>query len=148
MNELDLLSVAADGMGVQRTLLDVAARNVAAAQASTPQHPYPRLVARFMADDADGRFAADDSGAAFAAAEPMERLAAADPAGAFIDAADGGEDDPGGTRFAGTVRSGETADALTEMIAVLDAQRAYEANASVFDVGKKLADRTLDVGRT
>jgi flagellar basal body rod protein FlgC len=45
------------------------------------------------------------------------------------------------------VASGETADALTEMIAVLDAQRAYEANASVFDVGKKLADRTLDVGR-
>jgi flagellar basal-body rod protein FlgC len=120
MSEFDLLSVAADGMGVQRTLLDVAARNVAAAQASTPQHPYPRLVARF---------------------------ATADPADAFLDLPDDGEDDTAGTRFAGTVRSGETADALTEMIAVLDAQRAYEANASVFDVGKKLADRTLDVGR-
>lgn len=120
MSEFDLLSVAADGMGVQRALLDVAARNVAAAQASTPQHPYPRLVARF---------------------------AAADPADAFLDAAGDGDDDAGGTRFAGTIRSGETADALTEMIAVLDAQRAYEANASVFDVGKKLADRTLDVGR-
>jgi flagellar basal body rod protein FlgC len=33
------------------------------------------------------------------------------------------------------------------MIAVLEAQRAYEANASVFDVGKRLAERTLDVGR-
>jgi flagellar basal-body rod protein FlgC len=121
MSEFDLLSVAADGMGVQRTLLDVAARNVAAAQASTPQHPYPRLVARF---------------------------ATPDPADAFLDLPDGGEEeDAAGTRFAGTMRSGETADALTEMIAVLDAQRAYEANASVFDVGKKLADRTLDVGR-
>ncbi len=42
---------------------------------------------------------------------------------------------------------GDGADALTEMIAVLDAQRAYEANASVFDVGKKLAERTIDLGR-
>jgi flagellar basal body rod protein FlgC len=123
MSEFDLLSVAADGMGVQRTLLDVAARNVAAAQASTPQHPYPRLVARF---------------------------AAAAPEDAFIalPGDDGNdEDDAAGTRLTGTVASGETADALTEMIAVLDAQRAYEANAGVFDVGKKLADRTLDVGR-
>jgi flagellar basal body rod protein FlgC len=124
MSELDLLSVAASGMNVQRTLLDVAARNVAAAQASTPQHPYPRLVARF---------------------------AAADPADAFLDVPgdpdDAGDDDAGASRFAGTMRSGEAADALTEMIAVLDAQRAYEANASVFDVGKRLAERTLDVGR-
>jgi flagellar basal body rod protein FlgC len=123
MSEFDLLSVAADGMGVQRALLDVAARNVAAAQASTPQHPYPRLVARF---------------------------ASADPADAFLDVPDPGDEDRGGNTpslFAGTVRSSETADALTEMIAVLEAQRAYEANASVFDVGKKLAERTLDVGR-
>jgi flagellar basal body rod protein FlgC len=125
MSELDLLSVAADGMGVQRALLDVAARNVAAAQASTPEHPYPRLVARF---------------------------ASADPADAFLDVPDDGDGDGeadgglGGARLAGTVRSGETADALTEMIAVLDAQRAYEANASVFDVGKRLAERTIDVG--
>jgi flagellar basal-body rod protein FlgC len=123
MSEFDLLSVAADGMNVQRALLDVAARNVAAAQASTPEHPYPRLVARF---------------------------AQADPADAFLGAPDGDDDaesDAGATRLVGTVPSGETADALTEMIAVLDAQRAYEANASVFDVGKRLAERTIDVGR-
>jgi flagellar basal body rod protein FlgC len=122
MSEFDVLSVAADGMSVQRTLLDVAARNVAAAQAATPQHPYPRLVAQF---------------------------AAAEPADSFDPAPDDGDSagDGNWTRFTGTVRGGETADSLTEMIAVLDAQRAYEANASVFDVGKKLAERTLDVGR-
>ncbi len=61
--------------------------------------------------------------------------------------ADGDEDDGAPhTRFIGTARSAESADALTEMIAVLDAQRAYEANASVFDVGKRLAERTLTVG--
>ncbi len=122
MSEFDVLSVAADGMSVQRALLDVAARNVAAAQAATPEHPYPRLVARF---------------------------AAAEPDDGFDPVPDDGEpvDDMKWTRFIGTVRGGDAADSLTEMIAVLDAQRAYEANASVFDVGKKLAERTLDVGR-
>ena len=121
MSEFDLLSIAADGMGVQRALLDVAARNVAAAQASTPQHPYPRLVAHFAAADADDGLFDEPSG----------------------------DDDDGraGTRFLGATPGGEAADALTEMIAVLDAQRAYEANASVFDVGKRLAERTLDLGR-
>jgi flagellar basal body rod protein FlgC len=124
VSEFDLLAVAADGMSVQRALLDVAARNVAAAQASTPQHPYPRLVARFAS-------APDDD----------------DP---FFDVPGDGEedaDDAARTRLIGTVRSGESADALTEMIAVLDAQRAYEADASVFDVGKKLTERTIDLGR-
>jgi flagellar basal body rod protein FlgC len=123
MAEFDLLAIAADGMGVQRAMLDVAARNVAAAQASTPDHPYPRLVARF---------------AGAASSDPLER--AFDP-----DGSDAGDE---GTRLIGTAAGGDAADALTEMIAVLDAQRAYEANASVFDVGKRLAERTLDVGRS
>ena len=120
MSEFDLLAVAADGMSVQRALLDVAARNVAAAQASSPEHPYPRLVARF---------------------------AQTAPEDAFLE---GGDEEAGGgaaVRFDGTAPGGEAADALTEMIAVLDAQRAYETNAGVFDVGKKLAERTLDIGR-
>jgi flagellar basal body rod protein FlgC len=125
MAEFDLLAIAADGMGVQRAMLDVAARNVAAAQASTPDHPYPRLVAQF---------------AGAAGGDPLER--AFDPDGS--DGSDGGDE---GTRLTGMTAGGDAADALTEMIAVLDAQRAYEANASVFDVGKRLAERTLDVGR-
>ncbi len=133
MSEFDVLSVAADGMSVQRALLDVAARNVAAAQASTPQHPYQRLVAHFSSAPAGERDAFD----------PDRELAAA-----FEEAGDASPDDVPLSRLAGTSRSGETADALTEMIAVLDAQRAYEAHASVFDVGKKLAERTLDVGRS
>jgi flagellar basal-body rod protein FlgC len=126
MSEFDLLSVAADGMNVQRTLLDVAARNVAAAQASTPEHPYPRLVARF------------------AQSTPGDPDAPGD-----VVAVDDGDDETAmRTRFLGATRGGESADALTEMIAVLDAQRAYEANASIFDVGKRLAERTLEIGRT
>jgi flagellar basal body rod protein FlgC len=77
MNELDLLTTGAEGMERERLLLDAAARNVAAAQAS----------------------------------------------------------------------GHEFADALTEMVNMLDAQRAYEANASIFDVGKRIAERTIDLGR-
>jgi flagellar basal body rod protein FlgC len=51
-------------------------------------------------------------------------------------------------RFAGTaLERGSDVDAVTEMVAVLNAQRAYEADASVFDVGKRLAERTIDLGR-
>lgn len=107
MSELGLLDGAARGMAAQRTILDVAARNVAAAQAATPGHPYERLVARFIAD-----------------ADPDE------PADAVTIA-----HEPG------------TGDALTELIAALDAQRAYEANASIFETGKRLAERTLDIER-
>jgi flagellar basal-body rod protein FlgC len=120
MAEFDLLGIAADGMGMQRAMLDVAARNVAAAQASSPDHPYPRLVARFAQPAGDEPFAT-----------------AFDP--------DGEADSTAPLPIVTPV--GDAADALTEMIAVLDAQRAYEANASVFDVGKRLAERTIDVGR-
>ncbi|HXF35302.1 MAG TPA: hypothetical protein VN603_12085 [Candidatus Acidoferrales bacterium] len=105
MNEFDLLSRAAAGMDVQRTVLDLAARNVAAAQVSSPGHDFQRIVAE-------------------------------------IDEA--GDDGP---RVVGTHPVRASADALTEMIGVLDAQRAFEMDASVFDVGKRLAERTIDVGR-
>jgi len=36
---------------------------------------------------------------------------------------------------------------IEAMMQILTAQRAYEANASVFDLGKRLAERTIDVGR-
>ncbi|MBV8602445.1 MAG: hypothetical protein JO359_12855 [Candidatus Eremiobacteraeota bacterium] len=45
------------------------------------------------------------------------------------------------------VTGSKFSDSLGEMIAMLDAQRAYEASASVFEVGKKIAERTIDIGR-
>jgi flagellar basal-body rod protein FlgC len=124
-NEMDLLASAAAGMRTQRTVLDAAARNVAAAQASTPGHPYARLVAQFdPAGDpatASGPFPIPDD-----------------------DTADAAADDSTGITMRSEPGSG---DALTEMIAVLDAQRAYEQNASIFDTAKRLAERTIDIGR-
>jgi flagellar basal body rod protein FlgC len=122
-SEMDLLTSAAAGMSAQRTVLDLAARNVAAAQASTPDHPYSRLVAQFSS--APDNASLDD---------PFETEADDDRAAAPAIA--GVHSEPG------------SGDALAEMIAVLDAQRAYEQNASIFDIGKRLAERTIDIGRS
>ena len=59
-------------------------------------------------------------------------------------------DDGEGTRvlFAGTrSERGVNVDILTEMLAVMNASRAYESNASLFDVGKTLAEKTIEMGR-
>ncbi len=42
---------------------------------------------------------------------------------------------------------GTNVDVITEMIAVMNASRAYESDASLFDVGKTLEERTIDMGR-
>jgi flagellar basal body rod protein FlgC len=36
---------------------------------------------------------------------------------------------------------------LTELIAVMNASRAYESDASMFDVGKTLAEKTIELER-
>jgi flagellar basal body rod protein FlgC len=115
-NEMDLLASAAAGMSAQRSVLDIAARNV-------------RLVAQLGAG-------AESSGDA------------SDTGEAFETSADSLAEAAGGASAAVSVRSEPgTGDALGEMIAVLDAQRAYEQNASIFDTAKRLAERTIDVGR-
>lgn len=68
---------------------------------------------------------------------PYQRLVAR-----IVDAPDADAADP----VVVTSEAG-TGDALTELIATLDAQRAYEADASIFDIGKRLAERTLDIER-
>jgi flagellar basal-body rod protein FlgC len=118
-NEFDVLAAAAAGMEAQRAALDVAAHNVAAAEATGDGSSFERLVPRF----ATQANLEDDF-------EP--------PIG----------DDVAAVRFIGTsVERGVDVDAVTEMVAVLNAQRAYEANASVFDLGKRLAERTIELGR-
>jgi flagellar basal body rod protein FlgG len=55
-----------------------------------------------------------------------------------------------GTRveFTGTrSERGTNVDILTEMIAVMNASRAYESDASIFDVGKTLAEKTIELER-
>ena len=142
MTEFDLLGGASVTMQRQRMLLDVAARNVAAAQASRPGQDYARLVA-----DVSGAPSRNDDldtvgDAGFSGESP----------GLDDDDTDDGSD-AAATAY-DTVPSLRThtergsADALTEMMAVIDAQRSYEQSASIFDLGKRLAERTIDVGRS
>src|SRR5579883_1123171 len=107
MSEFDLLAVGAEGMMRQRAMLEVAARNVAAAQASTPEHEYHRLIAEFVPDDFSDEMIGETQ----------------------------------------VHESSEPVDALTEMVSMLDAQRSYEASASIFDVGKRIAERAIDLDR-
>lgn len=106
---LELLDAAASAMDAQRAALDVAARNVAAAEAAGPNADYPRAIPLFAVVDAGG--------------EPRVAFA--------------------GTRS----ERGTNVDILTEMIAVMNASRSYESDASLFDVGKRLAEKTLDLER-
>lgn len=109
MDSLGLLRTAAGGMDVQRAVLDVEARNVAAAEAAGPKGAFPRMVPDFrLVQDGDG----------------IAQIA-----------------------FAGShVQRGSSVEVITEMVAVLNASRAYEANASIFDIGKRLAERTIEMG--
>jgi flagellar basal body rod protein FlgC len=128
MTEFDVLRTSAAGMDAQRASLEVAARNVAAAEVA-PAGAFTRLVPQFSTADAS-----DEDG--------IPNLFG-----------DGSDDDTGEEgapiRFIGTqAQRGAGVDAVTEMVAVLDAQRAYEANASVFEDGKRLMEREIDLGRT
>lgn len=109
MDSLGLLKTAASGMEAQRAALDVAARNVAAAEAAGPRGSHERLVPEFRLSR--------DGGAA-----------QVEYAGAHL-------------------QPGSSVDVLSEMVCVLNASRAYEANASVFDIGKRLAERTIEMGK-
>jgi flagellar basal body rod protein FlgC len=106
---VDLLDAAAAGMDAQRAALDVAARNVAAAEAAGPNADYERMI-------------------------PIFRV---------VDPGDGDRVEFAGTRS----ERGTNVDILTEMIAVMNASRAYESDESIFDAGKRLAEKTIDLER-
>jgi flagellar basal body rod protein FlgC len=110
MDSLGLLQTAASGMEAQRAVLDVEARNVAAAEAAGPKGSYERLVPDFRVVQKES-------------------------------------DAPEIAVTGSHVQRGSSVDVITEMVAVLNATRAYEANASIFDIGKRLAERTIDMGK-
>jgi flagellar basal-body rod protein FlgC len=151
MNEFDILQSAAAGMDAQRAALDVAARNVAAAEATPGASAFERMVPRFALANASRPDAALSGDAFYGGG--LDGVGDGDGVG-FGDG-DSGEttlegDDPADppVRYLGAVpERGVDVDAVTEMVAVLDAQRAYESDASVFDAGKRLAERTIDMGR-
>jgi len=135
VNDFDILSAAASGMQAQRAAMDVDARNVALAQTGDVRHPAHGLIPQFataLAAQSGGEPEFDAIEARMNGPEPGED---GDPAR-------GGQV----VAFTGVRPSAQPIDSIGEMINVLDAQRAYEADASVFDIGKRLVQRTIDMG--
>jgi flagellar basal body rod protein FlgC len=106
---IDLLDAAASGMDAQRAALDIAARNVAAAEAAGPNGAYARMIPEFSLIDSEGDARVEFTGT--------------------------------------TTEPGTNVDILSEMVAVMNASRAYESDASIFDVGKTLAEKTIELER-
>ncbi len=154
MSDFDILGFSASGMQAEHMALDVAAHNIALAQTASkgrPVHPLAPVFASIAASfdptapeagdtqDGDDLEVGGSSENDFPD-DPDPTRVAADPA-----------ELPGAIRYVGTRRrpGAETGiDAVTEMVNVMDAQRAYEFNASTFDAGKRLIQKVLDVGRT
>ncbi len=145
MSDFGILQYAASGMDAQHSALDVLARNVASTQTADSAHPVHPLVPQFavLADDD-----LDDDGIDF------NRLVGAVrgmPGNLDASAEDDDDDDEplaGQVEYAGATPSPRAVtgvDAVSEMVSVLGAQRSFEADASVFDAGKQLVSRTLEV---
>jgi flagellar basal body rod protein FlgG len=136
MSDFDILGAAVSGMQAQRAAMDVDARNVALSQTGDIRHPAFGLVPQFVTlagAPADGEPAFAD----------VEARMNGEP-----DAAAGSPDEQGAVvAFTGVRRGSQPVDAIGEMVNVLDAQRAYEADASIFDIGKRLFQRTIEMGR-
>ena len=139
MNDFDIMGAAASGMKAQRAAMDVEARNVALAQTGDVRHPahgfVPQFASVLAASDADLPGPAAPDTAIEARMDESDGSAAGDDAQGAVVA------------FAGVRPSLQPIDSIGEMVSVLDAQRAYEADASVFDVGKRLIQRTIEMGR-
>jgi flagellar basal body rod protein FlgG len=159
VNDFGVMQYAAAGMEAQRSALDVLAQNLALVQTADAKHPVHTLVPQF-ATVPGGQ---DDFAASLAAVDPADGGDDdddEDSAGVpgSIEMASFGDDAPasddvsnplpGQIQFAG-VRPSATmvtgVDAVSEMVGVLGAQRAFEASASVFDTGKRLIEKTINV---
>jgi flagellar basal body rod protein FlgC len=145
VNEFDILGVAADGMSAQQSAIGVFAKNIAMANAgvSGSTAVEPTFVTAAREDDGDDftRLVAGRSDGMFGSSSSAD---AASPVDARFDDAD--DERLPFIAMTGTHAVPGRTDALGEMVAAMNAQRAFEANSSVFELGKRLAERTIDVG--
>jgi flagellar basal-body rod protein FlgC len=147
MNYLDSFAISAAGMAVERTRVDVAALNLANANtvqtAGGTSYQPARVVARTgsaggaavsFADQVEQGLGLSSVDLPMASVEPT--LAAPrlvyDPSHPFADAR-------GFVTYPGI-------DAATEMVSLMTALRAYEANVAALNATRTLALRALDIG--
>lgn len=141
MDYLQSFAISAAGMAVERTRVEVAAMNLA--NANTVQDPagagYQPL--RVVARAAQASFGSMVDGGLGAAALPAANVEPLPVAPRLVQ-------EPGHP-FAN--EQGFVAypavDAATEMVSMMSATRAYEANVAALNTARTLALKTLDIGR-
>ena len=137
MDYLQSFAISAAGMEVERTRVEVASMNLA--HANTVQSPTaPAFQPQRVIVTAAGSFASlvDDALLPAATIEP----AAGQPRMVF-DPGHPLSDGRGFVAYPGV-------DPATEMVTLMGATRAYEANVAAMNTARALALKTLDIGRT
>lgn len=150
--DFDILAYAASGMEAQRGVLEVSARNIALGQTATPDHPVKAYAPVFSSGaDAGNPFASlvrsasvDDADEADDTSDDSDGT---DDAGG-ANAMSGGSSSQGLVAMTGVKQTNVDINPISQMIDIINAQRAYESNASVFDLGKSIATKTIDLENT
>lgn len=145
--DFDILAYAASGMEAQRGALEVASRNLALAQTATPDHPVKAYAPVYSTGvNSDNPFASlvrsigdDDDTNDAAGGDDDNSLTSSDLTSAP------GVGGAGLVAMTGVRKTDSDVNPITQMIDLINAQRAYESNASAFDLGKSVASKTIDL---
>ena len=147
MGVLSVLRIAGSALTAQRLRMDVTAGNIANAEAtSTPQGgPYKREQVVFSPTPASA--VVDSSQSSRSGATPqvggvqVQSIVQDSSPGRLVYDPEHPDARPDGyVEF-------PNVDLVTEMTDMLSASRAYEANVTVINVAKSMAQRALDIGR-
>lgn len=139
MSLMDTLSVASSGLSAQRVRLQAVSSNIANVESVDAQgNPYQRKVVNLRSKSAD------PFGDALSQAIQHVQINGVDEREDFIEVRDPS------SPFAdenGMVRK-PNINPMTEMVDLMSASRSYEANSTVVDATKELANRALSLGRS
>jgi flagellar basal-body rod protein FlgC len=151
MGLFDALSISASGLSAERLRMDVTAENLANAQSTrgTDGQPYRRKEVVLQATGADG-FSGALAGAMGAGAPATGAPAGGVQAAAIVEDPNPGRRiyDPGhpDADQQGYVTM-PNVDSVTEMVDLISASRAYEANATAMQTAKAMFAKTLEILR-
>lgn len=139
MSLFDTLGVASTGLSAQRVRLQAVSSNIANAESVDAQgNPYQRKVVRLRSQ------ASDPFGDALSQAIQSVEINGIEEREGFVERLDPDHE------FAderGMVRMPDI-DPMTEMVDMMSASRSYEANATVVDATRELANRGISLGRS
>ena len=144
MGMFDALNVSATGLTAERLRMDVTAENLANAQTTRGADGRPYRRKEVVLEEAPGSF-----GATLSAAMGASRQRGVQVAGIVEDQTplkrvyDPGHPDADAQGYV----SMPNVDTVTEMVDLIGAQRAYEANVTAMQAAKQMFSRTLDLLR-